>query len=1216
MLIALGIWIFILPELSVNLSTPDQEFHFDDSVSTASRVVQRGVIRVGVKYDTAPFGFTDENGEIIGFDIDLAREFAQRWLGDANAVKLVRVTSADRIPRLTAGDIDIILAALPVQRERDALVDFSQTYFIGGQGLLVGAASPIQNLTELQNRQVGTIQDSIWASNLQDAANQSGVAIQIAEYQDYTSAVEALLGGQVEAITADSVTLTQITRANSGLRLLHQRVNAEPYGIGVRQGDSAFRQMVDLTLQDMKHDGTYDRIYRNWFTGDTPHDLLVAMGEQAYTLEELPAELTYPQKNLNQQIQERGRLVVGIQPDLEPLSVIGEEGQPIGFDIDIVQEFARRWLGDTDAIELIPFDTEDLTTEGIQNYDLLTGLIYQREYAMSIGFSQAYLGPPLAGASYHLGLPLTEAHFRELVNVTLQEMKVDGTYDRFYQRWFGINAPTFALEILPGVADYLQVPYREQDAGPRGSRNQVSIVRRIRQRGNRMIVGVRLDRPPFSYQNASGELTGFDIDILRAIAREWNVQLDLVEVTPFDYIDKLVTGNIDMVATALPHNRQEEGRIEFSETYFVDGQGLMTQAAAQIDTLYELDQGNVGVFQGSAALEQIEAFAEANALAIELLVFGDYASALEALNQGQLDALSASNLILSQLDQENDDLVVTDILFDQTVYSLGMPLGDSNFRHLVNSTLLSFQQNGKYQEIYERWFGQQENGAMLGTWSGSWPYTLADSPDEGDPTTGSRIDNILTDGRLVAGVMFDMAPFGMLDENNQLVGFEIDLIKAFAKRWIGDEGRVEFIPVTVADRIQKLSAGEVDLIAASLPRHYQYADEVRFSQAYFQDHHGLLVRANSDINNLQANLTGRFIKIVQDGLLNDNILIPEGEPFQEYPQALQSLKAGQVDALVGSVATLGAFARQDANVRLLNQQVMTLFYGFGVPYYDNRFQDLINFTLQEMKLDGTYDRIYRTWFETEEPFPVETWSGDNYLGLDLIPMIKVPAGQFTRGNDTDGLPDEKPSRTIYLDEFYIDQYEVTNRQYAQCVRAGKCTLPRLPRSVNFTRYYAESSFRNSPVTWVNWQDAVNYCAFAGKRLPTEAEWEKAARGPENTFYPWGNQAQAEQANFSNQKVDALAVGSYSAGVSGYGVHDMAGNVREWVSDWYQWNYYSAEIDQNPQGPEKGVTKVLRGGGWNDTALYVKSTVRKNFLPDSIDSNLGFRCASTVFPPTR
>jgi formylglycine-generating enzyme required for sulfatase activity len=234
-------------------------------------------------------------------------------------------------------------------------------------------------------------------------------------------------------------------------------------------------------------------------------------------------------------------------------------------------------------------------------------------------------------------------------------------------------------------------------------------------------------------------------------------------------------------------------------------------------------------------------------------------------------------------------------------------------------------------------------------------------------------------------------------------------------------------------------------------------------------------------------------------------------------------------------------------------------------------------------------------------------------------MLRIPAGEFIRGSDS-GLPNEAPQQTIFLDEFYIDQYEVTNRLYEQCVKAARCALPRMGRSVNFAEYYAKSELGSYPVISVAWEDAKAYCEFVGKRLPSEAEWEKAARGTDGRTYPWGEaEPTVELANFGYNNRDAKPVGSYPAGVSPYGVHDMAGNVREWVADWYQFDYYQNSPTQNPLGPSiETTTKVLRGGGWNENIRDLSTTRRKDYLPDpdTYDLSLGFRCASSTFPPSR
>ncbi len=262
---------------------------------------------------------------------------------------------------------------------------------------------------------------------------------------------------------------------------------------------------------------------------------------------------------------------------------------------------------------------------------------------------------------------------------------------------------------------------------------------------------------------------------------------------------------------------------------------------------------------------------------------------------------------------------------------------------------------------------------------------------------------------------------------------------------------------------------------------------------------------------------------------------------------------------------------------------------------------------------------------------------------DGITLVYVPPGKFQMGSDADDalaecqkfrtdcdrdwFTAEEPVHTVYLDAYWIDRTEVTNAMYAKCVDAGKCDPPNSTKSYTRNSYYGNSEFGDYPVIYTSWDDATAYCEWADRRLPTEAEWEKAAGWDEKyqspRVYPWGDTFDGVKVNFCDTNcnygwknadyddgyADTSPVGNYPTGASFYGVYDMAGNVWEWVADWYDENYYSNSPASNPTGLLSGEYHVLRGGAWSNLINNLRVSNRAGLNPDDVNLyDFGFRCA--------
>lgn len=246
--------------------------------------------------------------------------------------------------------------------------------------------------------------------------------------------------------------------------------------------------------------------------------------------------------------------------------------------------------------------------------------------------------------------------------------------------------------------------------------------------------------------------------------------------------------------------------------------------------------------------------------------------------------------------------------------------------------------------------------------------------------------------------------------------------------------------------------------------------------------------------------------------------------------------------------------------------------------------------------------------------------------IDGMPQVYIPAGKFHMGGmDVRRAPNEIPDHDVQLSAYWMDQLEVTNAMYGLCVNAGACTAPQSFKSQRRAEYFEIPEFKDYPVVYITWGQARVYCEWAGRRLPTEAEWERAARGDDFRTFPWGeNKADGLLTNFNMLVGDTSRVGTYPLGASPFGVLDMAGNVAEWVNDFYTFEYSVSGNLANPTGPEtsSSFNRVVRGGSLGDAEINIRVSKRSsvkgpnpNAAPGSsaylgdFSPRIGFRCAA-------
>ncbi len=506
-------------------------------------------------------------------------------------------------------------------------------------------------------------------------------------------------------------------------------------------------------------------------------------------------------------------------------------------------------------------------------------------------------------------------------------------------------------------------------------------VQRIRSRGNQLIVGFLPDHAPYTFLDENGIPAGFEPAVVRAVAKRWGVEVTFVPVTSANRLPRLLAGQVDLLAAALPHTLANELVADFSADYLRDESALLIPAESQITNVQELAGKTVAVVQGAAALTQLET--ELTNLAVDVLwlTFPGSDAALAALKAGQVDALLGDRAHLTVVASEELSLSVLLPLQGHTYFGLGTSPGDSTFRAMLNATLQELYASGEYGAIYAEWFPPRlfphvaATLQAMPTLLGSWPYTFDTLPVASVAVSTSRLSALRTRGKLLVGVADDLPPFGFLDQTGAVAGFEIDLVREFARRWLGDAEAIEFVRVMPDTAIPLLRAGQVDLLATALPQSWLRTTEVDFSSIYYRDSLGVLTR-HADAGQTIAELAGQTLatvagisgwRTIVPLLANRLAAEPTVLPFHEYRTAEKALLAEQIDAVIGSTAILSQIAAASSDLALLPESLGSLPYGIAVPHADVATRDLVNITLQTMYYDGTYATLYQQWFGDRPP---------------------------------------------------------------------------------------------------------------------------------------------------------------------------------------------------------------------------------------------------------
>ncbi len=535
-------------------------------------------------------------------------------------------------------------------------------------------------------------------------------------------------------------------------------------------------------------------------------------------------------------------------------------------------------------------------------------------------------------------------------------------------------APTHTHTPDPPVTLVVPTPVPYPSPEPT-ARPDVSSIRRIIDAGV-LRVGIKLNAPPFGTLDREGNIVGYDADIAHALAESWGVELKLVQVTNQTAIDYLLGGEIDLLIAAWAHRREEEAYIDFSQSYFPDGQAVLVGAESTLTEAAELAGKRVGVTSGSYAEEALDA----RGLSVELSRYEILDDAITALMQDEIDAV-VDTLVHLRNAQTPGETVILDTLLADAPLAIGLPRYDTNLRNALNRTLHALESSGRLLEIHNAWFGGYTYPGMV-TWESSDERSFADYPT--DMVYAESMATRIQDGETlrVAGLSLDEAA-GQDENGAQIEAFYRGLVEAMAARW-GAE--VEFLPGSREDPAAWVADGRADL-AIGVEARWDGIDAVEYGQAFLLHGHRLMVRKDSPTRGF-GDLIGKRVGVfgadadADEALANEKaeaarLRLASVSQYENAELAMQELLRNREDAVFGDSLALGPLVEAHPDTLRFTER----FYSrhgvtFAVPRGDADFRALVNFTLQDLVIDGTYARLYAETLGWAEPLPVEVWPGD------------------------------------------------------------------------------------------------------------------------------------------------------------------------------------------------------------------------------------------------